>query len=731
MKKPMIFEGVVVILLLILLFVMYVIVTSQTYQWDFKDSDTISSIGLGDDGTLYAFAGDSGSAIYAINPNGTAKWNYRVPDGWCASNYFVSLNLGYGSDAHPYEPVFTSEDGVMYVYERHNYSIYKDFEPWEIPWTVFRYYPLQEKLVAISPEGRVLWEAPLGATSYPYSNVRVYAKDGRIYAFNDYNLTVLDGSGRQLFKLADISDPPAVDDDGYIYAIAAMTAPMQYSGDYDMSMSSKQPSSTVEAFYPNGSLYWHRDVVVPVWRPYLSTEDARHRYGTIPIYQNDTLYVPTQNGVWALDMDGRYRWAQSFGEGTSELFDAMPLDLQGRVYFQNENGEDPGPGQRNSFRIVTDSGKNVTAIKRPDSVGFGNMYGDPYTGAVYYGGNASRKDGGTISDLYGVELTAFDVATGREAWNYTLRPTLANRLSFVVDQNTVRALTPHTISDAQQYNEWLGSAPGQRDSLRGEWDLEALPGENAVYVSFESAMFEYPVAYNKSKSVYYSGIYAFDKNGSLLWSKPTDSFASSMEADNGTIYYATRGGQLSMAQFGLTGIAALAVAYLFIRFFLLGSVARARSRLDKNDNRNKVLDFIVQHPGLTMSELSRDMGMNLGTVRYHLFILGLNHRIVENKADGKSIRYFTNSGSYSKDEQFIVSLVRREPVRKMIGLLLEKPGLSNGELAKELSMGESAVCRYTKELLNKGVIVRGADGFSVADAFKERVASALVRIGSL
>ena len=76
--------------------------------------------------------------------------------------------------------------------------------------------------------------------------------------------------------------------------------------------------------------------------------------------------------------------------------------------------------------------------------------------------------------------------------------------------------------------------------------------------------------------------------------------------------------------------------------------------------------------------------MNMGTVRYHLMILSINHRITSYKADDKYVRYFTNAGSYTLEQQLIVSLIRREGIKKVLGTLLEKPGISNLELAEEL-----------------------------------------------
>jgi len=179
-----------------------------------------------------------------------------------------------------------------------------------------------------------------------------------------------------------------------------------------------------------------------------------------------------------------------------------------------------------------------------------------------------------------------------------------------------------------------------------------------------------------------------------------------------------------------TGIALAAAAYLFIRFFVLGAVSRARARIDKNENRNEVLKYIYAHPGSTLYEISRGIEMNLGTARYHVLILGVNHRIVAQRADNKYVRFFPNSNSFGQDDQVILSFIKREPTRKVLGLLLEKPGLTNVDLSRELNIAESTISKYIKELTAKDILDKeplpgGRFAYSIKVQYKERVAVAL------
>ncbi|MGA9140903.1 MAG: winged helix-turn-helix transcriptional regulator, partial [Methanocella sp.] len=98
--------------------------------------------------------------------------------------------------------------------------------------------------------------------------------------------------------------------------------------------------------------------------------------------------------------------------------------------------------------------------------------------------------------------------------------------------------------------------------------------------------------------------------------------------------------------------------------------------------------------------------MNMGTVRYHVFILGMNHKITVFN-DGKFVRYFPNSNFYSKEEQLVIAIMRREAYRRMIDALMDIPAATNVELSQRLGQPDSAVSKMLKELCAKGITVKG------------------------
>lgn len=736
MKKPMYFEGMVAILLILLCFVMYLMLTGNTITsspWQVTGSGPVSSVQLGSDGTLYAFAQASGNDIYAIGSDGKLKWNYQIPSQWCVSTV-ITLNLEGDGITGSEGPVYASDNGTLYLYVRQNNTHSHSFTPvydWQDGITPDG-TPSSSEVMAISPDGKLLWTAVIGDYYWTIGNVNVYAKNGRIYAFTGYNLTVLDTSGKQLFRLDNVSDPPTVDDNGYIYVSRSGPSYM-----FEESYAVKDPSGVIDAYYPNGTLYWSKTMKYPISRPEF-TDNVGQKYGFLPLYQNDTLYVPLRNGIIALYTNGSVKWSQSFDGGVYQL-SATPIDSHGNIFLLYHKPPPPpmmGPDADTYtlFLKVIDSNGNVIIDREPYNGGIVNPLNDyAYSPDGDVLAHPSMKP--TLYNIVTYRITAFDLLNNRSVWEFTIP--IGQTREVILDANNVKTLFhPATAESlAHDNQDMANSSFMQLNQTYVSWpQLTILAGNDVVYVSYLTSNLEVPPVFGKARCVYTNNMYAIDNNGTLLWSLPLDSFVTSIAVNNSTIYYGMSNGGVSVGQTSSIagGIAIVALLYVFFKFFLAGSVSRARKLLDKNVNRNAVYDFILRNPGSTLYDISRALGMNIGTTRYHLYILGMNHRIVTHYTGIKYVRYFTNAGSYSKEEQVAVSLVRRDVMRKILELLIEKPGQSNIQISQALDMPESSVSKYMKELSANDIVIKapmfsGTYAFSIKDEHHQSIIRALER----
>lgn len=789
MKKPMVIVGILIVLLLAAGIAAYAIlagspaaggnaanttnitqannttdVSTKTDHWEISSVGPVSSIGVGEDGTLYAFTGEYGNDVNALNPNGSLKWEFTVPENWRALNVFNDPTSLYGINSYnginqpqnrwyyikgadQIGPLFASDDGVLYLYVRENRTTFWNhlvnedhpLRPANNDWK------LEEKLLAISDD-KLLWEKTISNGHHIFDYTGLSAKNGRIYVFNDYAVTVFSPNGSELFKIDNASSQAAVDENGIIYVVPALLSqaqPDEYYGDWGF----KEPANKVDAYGPDGTLLWEKAIPGQVSRPVFNTWSGftsviptvgRSKFDTLPMYQNGTLYVPLSNGIVALDTDGSQRWIKQYENTHTLLGQGMPIDSYGNVYLYKDE----------LVYIISPDGNEI--VRNSDNSP--SVFGDASSGTVYdvawsTPGNLTYKDENgmlrsrnfTLEDMFNANVSAYDVINGKVLWQFTIVP---NATYVTVDAGNFKKVVSPYIHEKTIFEQ--GAFP--------YGNIQILPGNDAVYVNYQAATYEWPIVLNESRCAYASTLYALDKkNGTVIWQKPLDSLAISMAVNNSTVYYGTNDGKIAttngtfigglvgggtvktVGEVAAGGAAVTAFAYVLIKFFGIGAIARAKSRLNKNENRNKVLKYILEHPGSTLHEISQAIGMNVGTVRYHLFILGVNHRIVSHKADGKYVRYFTNSGSYTIDEQYVLSLAKREGIGKLLGLLLEKPGLSNGELSKEMNMRESNVSRYIAELMKKGIVVKnsmpdGRSAFTIKNEYKEHVAFAVRRI---
>ena len=154
-----------------------------TQKWEFDlggiYSGTISPPTIGPDGTVYVGSGgsgmqedvDTGDVLWAINPDGTAKWSFDTGDA-----IFTSPAIG--------------DDGTIYV-SAANYTFYALTPEGEEKWRIVSdgyfdcspaigpdgtiYVGATDKLLrAVTPEGEVKWTFKVGDIPVSYTHLRAH-----------------------------------------------------------------------------------------------------------------------------------------------------------------------------------------------------------------------------------------------------------------------------------------------------------------------------------------------------------------------------------------------------------------------------------------------------------------------------------------------------------------------------------------------------------------------------
>lgn len=799
LKNARWFEVTLAVLLIVLVCTLYILIVSTpppAKSWEVADAGHVDYMMIGSNDTLYTF---SGNEISAVGNNGSLQWRVAVPGRWkVLNNWTVHALSGWNvtiEHKFVYYPMATERDGHLYVYalrqpEPSNASDYFDM----------RDSGCSAAVLAISPQGRIDWELPLlsnvtgdgtGMMIEPYqyeyetmSDISVHS--GRIYVFSDYTEYVLSEDGRLLFSVANVSNPAAVDERSNLYLDRATAWPVDMLADsvpYADQMRNgtilvgidtiwlgsdgfyRLPSGTIDSYDQNGHLLWSRDLGQNMTRQSV-VPDLLQNYGSLPLYQNGSVYVPIQNGAARLDTAGNILWTKQLAGDTYIWFEYMPIDSSGSVYLRDIQANTEGDAyswdvqaynrlggcgwwevqadiQPAELRTITADGQEL-----PASWQFAWPWSDrnrdlpapigSKDGIIY----AMLSDNGISQEEFhqdlatkhyrGDTIMAYNAKSGALLWNFTVPAGDVRTLTF--SQDNYRGVASRymffvDLTNGTYFLDFGTTAdkiPLQQASLN---NVKIYPGDNLTYVYYDYDLHQQPVIFNRSQALYVRQLYTLDRDGKLLWQRPLEGPVTAAVANNSTYYYTTDSGRLIGGSGGIAaGVAIAAIACLFLRFLVLGTVSRARSRLDRNENRNLVLQYIVEHPGATARDIERGLGLNFGTLRYHLFILGVNHRIVAHE-DDKYQRFFTNSNTYSATERSILSLMRREPVRKTLQILLAKPGLTGQQLQEELDLSMTATHKHVSLLVEKGVVARiPGEGRSVAYAIDDRYREDIIRL---
>jgi predicted transcriptional regulator len=139
--------------------------------------------------------------------------------------------------------------------------------------------------------------------------------------------------------------------------------------------------------------------------------------------------------------------------------------------------------------------------------------------------------------------------------------------------------------------------------------------------------------------------------------------------------------------------------------------------------RAEILGFITNNPGSYLRDVSEEMGLAIGDVQYHLWILIKNGEIIDRR-DGRYRRFF-ESGKYSEMEQKVISTLRQDTAGRILIRLAGEQSVSHMQLANMLGLTSQAVTWQMGRLRLTGLVevIPGSEGksYRLADCARESV----------
>ncbi len=120
------------------------------------------------------------------------------------------------------------------------------------------------------------------------------------------------------------------------------------------------------------------------------------------------------------------------------------------------------------------------------------------------------------------------------------------------------------------------------------------------------------------------------------------------------------------------------------------------------ENRRLVFNYISDNPGNHLRKISRDLNINLSTLRYHLDYLEKKELISCNKENNLKI-YFAH-GKLNPREKTLTPLLQQKRFRDIILVAIESPGSTSSQIADKLSMNPSTASKYINILERREVL---------------------------
>ncbi len=128
-----------------------------------------------------------------------------------------------------------------------------------------------------------------------------------------------------------------------------------------------------------------------------------------------------------------------------------------------------------------------------------------------------------------------------------------------------------------------------------------------------------------------------------------------------------------------------------------------------NPSRSRVYTYIKTRPGAYISEIAEQIGLDRGTVKYHLKTLRAKRKI-ESYKDGGKIRYFENHFSYNEDEKKVISALQNVTNQRIVSEIMNEKCETNVALAREFGVSRATVSWYIKNLREVGLILEKKEG---------------------
>jgi predicted ArsR family transcriptional regulator len=123
-------------------------------------------------------------------------------------------------------------------------------------------------------------------------------------------------------------------------------------------------------------------------------------------------------------------------------------------------------------------------------------------------------------------------------------------------------------------------------------------------------------------------------------------------------------------------------------------------------NREVILSYITANPGVYLRELTEDLGLCMGVVQYHVWVLTRDGQVEDCRA-GRFRRFF-RARAYQETERKVLSLLKQGTTGRILVLLAERQPLAHSKLAWMLGISSQGLSWQMTRLRMYGIVEASA-----------------------
>jgi predicted transcriptional regulator len=136
--------------------------------------------------------------------------------------------------------------------------------------------------------------------------------------------------------------------------------------------------------------------------------------------------------------------------------------------------------------------------------------------------------------------------------------------------------------------------------------------------------------------------------------------------------------------------------------FVIGVGLHNNSNLLDQPTRIEINSYIQKNPGIHFRGICDGLGLSVGVVQYHLYVLEKGGCITS-YSDGQNKRYF-QADTFTQQEKALVSLARHSTAGEILKLLSQNPSILHRDIAACLSVSSQALTWQMNQLKEAGLI---------------------------